>query len=278
MSCPTLLDRRVSASGRRVAGLTDSRSYSDNAHRRGTSLPGLTVPPIGLGGLRIRRLASLLLAGASSEFRHLRLAGELYALVLVRRGRIGEAVVAHATTNAWLAIEVLAFTNGVSGDFCGPDNQAKPEDDHGDLVRVRRHRGLSARPMEDAFPPPRTPSSARALRRIPLLWIIGVRFRATVCTASSPLRSANRPRPCHRSVATPHLPYPLRMARFYYRHIGRIGGPVGLEVALLNMKKVGTPAARVGCVDQLQLAFSSTAVLLRRYYQGKFMFVGKIWR
>ena len=36
-------------------------------------------------------------------------AGLLYAAVLLRRGRIGDAVVAHATTNALLAIWVLAF-------------------------------------------------------------------------------------------------------------------------------------------------------------------------
>ncbi len=38
------------------------------------------------------------------------LAGLLYAFVLIRRGRIGEAVAAHATTNALLAIYVLAFS------------------------------------------------------------------------------------------------------------------------------------------------------------------------
>jgi CAAX prenyl protease-like protein len=37
------------------------------------------------------------------------LAGALYALVLLRRGRIGDAVAAHATTNALLAVDVLAF-------------------------------------------------------------------------------------------------------------------------------------------------------------------------
>ena len=35
------------------------------------------------------------------------LAGLLYALVLLRRGRIGDAVIAHATTNALLAVWVL---------------------------------------------------------------------------------------------------------------------------------------------------------------------------
>jgi exosortase E/protease (VPEID-CTERM system) len=37
------------------------------------------------------------------------LAGLLYAWAMLRRGRIGEAVVAHATTNALLAVYVLAF-------------------------------------------------------------------------------------------------------------------------------------------------------------------------
>ena len=37
------------------------------------------------------------------------LAGALYALVLLRRGSIGDAVAAHATTNALLAVDVLAF-------------------------------------------------------------------------------------------------------------------------------------------------------------------------
>jgi exosortase E/protease (VPEID-CTERM system) len=36
-------------------------------------------------------------------------AGALYALVLLRRGRIGDAVAAHATTNALIAVNVLAF-------------------------------------------------------------------------------------------------------------------------------------------------------------------------
>lgn len=36
-------------------------------------------------------------------------AGALYALVLLRRGRIGDAVAAHATTNALIAVDVLAF-------------------------------------------------------------------------------------------------------------------------------------------------------------------------
>ena len=36
------------------------------------------------------------------------LAGLVYALVLRRRGRIGEAVAAHATTNLLLAIWVMA--------------------------------------------------------------------------------------------------------------------------------------------------------------------------
>ncbi len=38
------------------------------------------------------------------------LAGLLYAFALIRRGRIGEAVAAHATTNALLAVYVLAFS------------------------------------------------------------------------------------------------------------------------------------------------------------------------
>jgi CAAX prenyl protease-like protein len=37
------------------------------------------------------------------------LAGGLYALVLLRRGRLGDAVAAHATTNALIAVDVLAF-------------------------------------------------------------------------------------------------------------------------------------------------------------------------
>ena len=37
------------------------------------------------------------------------LAGLVYALVLVRRGRIGEAVAAHATTNLLIAVDVLGF-------------------------------------------------------------------------------------------------------------------------------------------------------------------------
>ncbi len=36
-------------------------------------------------------------------------AGLAYGLVLVRRGRIGEAVAAHATTNALIAISVLGW-------------------------------------------------------------------------------------------------------------------------------------------------------------------------
>jgi len=36
-------------------------------------------------------------------------AGVLYGLALVRRGRIGDAVAAHALTNALLAVYVLAF-------------------------------------------------------------------------------------------------------------------------------------------------------------------------
>jgi exosortase E/protease (VPEID-CTERM system) len=36
-------------------------------------------------------------------------AGVLYALVLIRRGRIGDAVAAHATTNALIAADVLVF-------------------------------------------------------------------------------------------------------------------------------------------------------------------------
>jgi exosortase E/protease (VPEID-CTERM system) len=37
------------------------------------------------------------------------LAGALYTLVLIRRGSMGDAIVAHATTNALLAVDVLAF-------------------------------------------------------------------------------------------------------------------------------------------------------------------------
>ena len=37
------------------------------------------------------------------------LAGLLYSFAMIRRGRIGEAVAAHATTNALLAVYVLAF-------------------------------------------------------------------------------------------------------------------------------------------------------------------------
>jgi len=36
-------------------------------------------------------------------------AGVLYGLVLIRRGSMGDAVAAHATTNALLALDVLAF-------------------------------------------------------------------------------------------------------------------------------------------------------------------------
>ena len=36
------------------------------------------------------------------------LAGAAYGLALLRRGRVGDAVAAHATTNALLAFEVLA--------------------------------------------------------------------------------------------------------------------------------------------------------------------------
>ncbi len=36
-------------------------------------------------------------------------AGAMYAFVLLRRGRIGDAIAAHATTNALIAIDVLAF-------------------------------------------------------------------------------------------------------------------------------------------------------------------------
>ena len=36
-------------------------------------------------------------------------AGSLYALALLRRGRIGDAIAAHATTNALIAVDVLAF-------------------------------------------------------------------------------------------------------------------------------------------------------------------------
>jgi exosortase E/protease (VPEID-CTERM system) len=36
-------------------------------------------------------------------------AGALYGLVMLRRGRIGDAVAAHATTNALIAVDVLAF-------------------------------------------------------------------------------------------------------------------------------------------------------------------------
>jgi membrane protease YdiL (CAAX protease family) len=37
------------------------------------------------------------------------LAGLIYAFALLRRGRIGDAVAAHATTNALLAAWVLCF-------------------------------------------------------------------------------------------------------------------------------------------------------------------------
>jgi CAAX prenyl protease-like protein len=37
------------------------------------------------------------------------LAGASYTIVLIRRGSMGDAVVAHATTNALLAVDVLAF-------------------------------------------------------------------------------------------------------------------------------------------------------------------------
>ena len=36
-------------------------------------------------------------------------AGVLYGWLAIRRGRIGEAVVAHAVTNALIAVYVLAF-------------------------------------------------------------------------------------------------------------------------------------------------------------------------
>jgi exosortase E/protease (VPEID-CTERM system) len=36
-------------------------------------------------------------------------AGGLYAIVMLRRGRIGDAIAAHATTNALIAVDVLAF-------------------------------------------------------------------------------------------------------------------------------------------------------------------------
>jgi CAAX prenyl protease-like protein len=36
-------------------------------------------------------------------------AGLLYGMMILRRGRIGDAVAAHATTNALLALYVLAF-------------------------------------------------------------------------------------------------------------------------------------------------------------------------
>jgi CAAX prenyl protease-like protein len=36
-------------------------------------------------------------------------AGILYAIALLRRGRIGDAVAAHATTNALIAVDVLVF-------------------------------------------------------------------------------------------------------------------------------------------------------------------------
>jgi len=36
------------------------------------------------------------------------LAGLIYAFAFLRRGRIGDAVIAHATTNALLAVWVLA--------------------------------------------------------------------------------------------------------------------------------------------------------------------------
>jgi exosortase E/protease (VPEID-CTERM system) len=39
------------------------------------------------------------------------IAGLIYAVAFLRRGRIGDAVVAHATTNAWLALWVLGSGN-----------------------------------------------------------------------------------------------------------------------------------------------------------------------
>jgi len=63
------------------------------------------------------RITWLALAGSSVAFGLLHggrwfagtLAGLFYALAMVRRGKIGDAVIAHATTNALLAAYVLAF-------------------------------------------------------------------------------------------------------------------------------------------------------------------------
>jgi membrane protease YdiL (CAAX protease family) len=39
------------------------------------------------------------------------MAGLIYAVAFLKRGRIGDAAVAHATTNAWLALWVLGSGN-----------------------------------------------------------------------------------------------------------------------------------------------------------------------
>jgi exosortase E/protease (VPEID-CTERM system) len=56
-------------------------------------------------------LSSSLIFGALHGSRWIvgSLAGALYALAVLRRGRFGNAIVAHATTNALLALDVLAF-------------------------------------------------------------------------------------------------------------------------------------------------------------------------
>jgi CAAX prenyl protease-like protein len=56
-------------------------------------------------------LASSLIFGVLHGNRWLSgsLAGIIYALTVMRRGRLGNAVVAHATTNALLALDVLIF-------------------------------------------------------------------------------------------------------------------------------------------------------------------------
>jgi exosortase E/protease (VPEID-CTERM system) len=59
----------------------------------------------------IALLASSVIFGAlhGSRWFAASVAGLLYALALLRRGRIGDAVAAHATTNALIAVDVLAF-------------------------------------------------------------------------------------------------------------------------------------------------------------------------
>ncbi len=67
--------------------------------------------------LRTFRVAAVLVSSAAFGLLHGdrwlagTLAGVLYAIAVVRRGRIGDAVVAHATTNGLLALWVLAGGN-----------------------------------------------------------------------------------------------------------------------------------------------------------------------